>query len=70
MYVIQSGETCVVEALHDPYGLKIGLVYETEVEKKMLLFHRFDCKTDSVLTILELDGLDINYFGGYYYFFF
>lgn len=53
-----------MEAQPDAIGLKIGLVYDTIFETKELLFQRFACKNDSVLTISELDYDDVSWFGG------
>ena len=63
MYMIDPGETKVVEANPDPTGLKVAIVYAVDPEKKELLYHRFFCKNDGVLNITELTGDDVSYYG-------
>ena len=64
MYIIGPGESTVIEANPDAVGLKLGIVYQTEIERNELHFHRFTCANDSKLTITILDGQNITYFGG------
>lgn len=64
LYIIESGENCKVEANPDAIGLKIGVIYDTKIDKQEFLFHRFTCNNDSVLTITEMEGLDIQFYGG------
>jgi len=63
MYIIGPGDSAVIEANPDAVGLKLGIVYQTEIERNELFFHRFTCSNDSVLTITILDGQNITYFG-------
>ncbi len=63
---MEPGENCKVEANPDAIGLKIGLVYDTKKEKQEMLFHRFTCSNDSVLTITEMEGTDVQFYGGCY----
>ncbi len=63
MYTIEPGESVQVESQPDPTGLKIGLVYDCSMERKELLYQRFVCKNESVLTISEIDYEEISWFG-------
>lgn len=65
MYVLEPGETKKVEAgLSDPYGLKVGIVYDAAPEGQYLLYQRWQVKNESVLTITYVNGGDISTFGG------
>jgi hypothetical protein len=66
MYVIEPGESTIIEANPDAVGLKLGIIYNTEKERNELYFHRFTCNNDSTLTITTSDGENISYFGGDY----
>ena len=64
MYIVESGETQLVEANPDAIGLKLGIIYETRREKQELLFHRFTCNNDSILTVVSMEGTEIDHYGG------
>lgn len=65
MYVLEPGETKTVQAgLSDPYGLKIGIVYDAAPEGQYLLYQRWQVTNESVLTITYVNGGDISTFGG------
>ena len=63
MYLLQPGESKLVETNPDPVGLKLGIIYDVNVAKKELLYHRFSCKNDGTLNITEVKGDDISYYG-------
>jgi len=63
LYVIEPGATILVESQPDATGLKVGLVYDCSLDTKELFYQRFVCKTDSTLTISEIDGEEISWFG-------
>ena len=63
LYVIEPGSTVLVESQPDATGLKIGLVYDVDLAKKEFHYQRFVCKTDSVLSISEIDYDEISWFG-------
>jgi hypothetical protein len=58
------GESKQVEAQPDPYGLKIGIVYDAAPETQELMFQMWKVKNESVLTITYVNGGDISTFGG------
>lgn len=64
MYIINPGETQLCEANPDAIGLKLGIIFETRREKQEFYFHRFTCNNDSVLTIVSMEGQEIDHFGG------
>lgn len=65
MYIVGPGESAMIEANPDAIGLKLGIIYQTEKERNELLFHRFTCNNDSILTITIINGENITYFGGF-----
>lgn len=68
MYVINPAESMQVEALSDPYGLKIAIVYDAAPDGQVLMYQRWGAKNDSVLTITSISGADISTFGGSIFF--
>jgi hypothetical protein len=64
MYILMPGESQVVEANPDPIGLKVGIVYDTIRDTQDLLYHRFSCKNDCLLTLTSIEGDDVDYYGG------
>lgn len=63
MYVVEPGQTQIVETNPDPIGLKVGVIYDIQFEKNELLYHRFLCKNDGILNITDLNGDEISYYG-------
>lgn len=63
LYVIEPGSTVLVESQPDATGLKVGLVYDCLLDTKEIFYQRFVCKTESCLTISEIDGEEISWFG-------
>lgn len=63
LYVIEPGSTVMVESQPDATGLKVGLVYDCSLDTKEMFYQRFVCKTESILTISEIDGEEISWFG-------
>ena len=68
MFIIEPGEAKQVEALTDPIGLKIAIVYDAAPEGQYLLYQRWQVSNNSVLTITYMNGGDISTFGGCKYF--
>ena len=66
MFIIEPGEAKQVEALTDPIGLKIAIIYDAAPEGQYLLYQRWQVKKDSVLTITYINGGDISTFGGFH----
>ena len=64
MYVLEPGETKVVEALTNPGGLKVGVVYDAVPDTQVLLYQRWQCKNETQLTITYMNAGDISTFGG------
>ena len=58
------GESKQVEAQSDPYGLKIGIIYDAAPESQELMYQMWKVKNESVLTITYVNGSDISTFGG------
>lgn len=63
LYVIEPGQTTLVEANPDPTGLKAGIIYAVDVDRKEFLYHRFLLKNDGTLNITEIHGDDISFYG-------
>lgn len=63
LYMVDPNQSIQVEANPDPTGLKIGIIYAINLDKKEFLYHRFLCKNDGTLNITELTGDDISYYG-------
>ena len=64
MYVLMPGESKQIEAQADPYGLKVGIVYDAAPEGQILMYQMWKVKNESVLTITYVNGGDISTFGG------
>ncbi len=64
MYIIEPGESKEVQALSDPIGLKVAVVYDAAPDEQMLLYQRWQCKLSSTLTVTYINGGDISTFGG------
>lgn len=64
MYVVEPGESVDVNALTNPNGLKIGIVYDAVPESEVLLYQRFTSKNKATLTITHVSAGDISTFGG------
>ena len=64
MYVLEPGESKEVEAMSDPIGLKIGIVYDAAPDGQILMYQRWAVKNESVLTITSMNGPEIATFGG------
>lgn len=62
MYVLAPGDSQVVETNPDPIGLKIGIIYDVDVNKKEMYYHRFFCKNDGTLNITDI-GEQVSYYG-------
>lgn len=52
--MILPGETTVVEAIPNPIGLKLSVVYHTNAETKQVLYRRWSVKNDAVIEILSI----------------
>ena len=63
LYVLEPGQAGQVEANPDPTGLKIGIIYAVNIDKREFLYHRFLCKNDGTLNITEVRGDDISFYG-------
>jgi hypothetical protein len=65
MYIIEPGQSCVVEAMPDAVGLKVGIVYQTSSATQELFYARFFCKNECQFNInLISEHGEISYFGG------
>lgn len=64
MYVLMPGESKQIEAQADPYGLKVGIIYDAAPEGQILMYQMWKVKNESVLTITYVNGGDISTFGG------
>jgi len=64
MYILEPGESKPVEALTDPIGLKIAIVYDAAPDGQVLMYQRWAVKNESVLTITSINGTDIATYGG------
>ncbi len=64
MNIIEPGESKKVTASSDPIGLKVAVVYDAAPEGQQLLYHRWQCKNESVLTVTYMNGAEISTFGG------
>lgn len=64
MYILDPGESKQVEAIPHDYGLKVGVVYDAKSEGQVLMYQRWGCKNESVLTVTFMNGGDISTFGG------
>lgn len=65
MYILEPGESKQVEAaLSNPIGLKIAIVYDAAPDGQLLMYKRWQCKNESVLTITSINGEDIATYGG------
>lgn len=64
MYILEPGESKPVEALSDPIGLKIAIVYDAAPDGQVLMYQRWAVKNESVLTITSINGADIATYGG------
>lgn len=45
-------------------GLRVGVVYDAISDKQRLMYQRWACKNESVLTVTYMNGGDISTFGG------
>ena len=64
MYILEPGESKVVEAASDPIGIKVAIVYDAQPEGQQLFYHRWQCKNNAQLTVTYMNGADISTFGG------
>ena len=64
MYTMEPGESIELEALTNPIGLKIGIVYDAVPDSHVLLYQRWRCKNKSTLTVTSMESGDISTFGG------
>ena len=65
MYILEPGESKQVEAsLSNPIGLKIAIVFDAAPDGQLLMYKRWQCKNESVLTITSINGEDIATYGG------
>lgn len=64
MYIVDPGETKLVEAASDPIGLKIALVYDAQPDGQILKYQRWAIKNDKVLTITGLKNEEISTVAG------
>eukprot|EP01035_Chromulina_nebulosa_P018217 gene18217-23883_t len=63
MYIIEPGESKQVEAIPHDYGLRVGIIYDAKSEGQVLMYQRWVCKNESVLTVTFMNGGDISTFG-------
>lgn len=63
LYVVEPGQSGVVESTPDALGLKIGLVYDINPKTHELFYARFVSKNDAVLNISEVSNDDISWYG-------
>ena len=64
MYIVEPGETKQLEALPHESGLRVGIVYDARAEDQCLMYQKWTCKNESVLTITFMNGGDISTYGG------
>jgi hypothetical protein len=64
LYVVEPGTSCVVEAMPDPVGLKMGVIVGTSLSPQELIYQRFQCKNEAIFNISEIVGEDISFYGG------
>eukprot|EP01035_Chromulina_nebulosa_P020722 gene20722-26866_t len=62
LYLIESGQSLLVEANPDPIGLKLGVLYAINPDKQEFHYHRFLCKNDGTLNITELKDQEISFY--------
>ena len=68
MYSLDPGASCVVEALSNPIGLKVGIVFDAvpDADQKkggQLKYQRWAVKKEKVLTITALEREEITAVG-------
>ena len=63
LYIVEPGESTVVEANADAVGLRLGVIYDA-LDNRDILFYRFSCNNDSVLTVTSVDPKVIQHYGG------
>lgn len=63
MYILDPGESKQVEAIPHDYGLKVSIVYDAKSEGQVLMYQRYSCKNESVLTVTFMNGGDVSTFG-------
>lgn len=67
LYMILPEETKVVEALPNPIGLKIAIVYHCELSTNTVFYRRLSVKNDAILEVLKIsENGEITINGGNY----
>lgn len=64
MYIIEPGESQIVQSASDPIGLKIAIVYDAAPDGQVLFYQRWQVKNKTTLTVTYCNGSDISTFGG------
>lgn len=64
LYLVEPGESVLLEAQPDAVGLKVGVVYDVTTDTQEILYQRFSCKNESILNVSELVNDDISWYGG------
>jgi len=68
MYTLDPGQSIVVEAITNPIGLKVAIIYDAIPDKDerkpgRLEYQRWAVKKDKILTITNFERSDISTFG-------
>jgi hypothetical protein len=58
-YIINVGETIDVEAMSNPIGLKVAIVFSANTKTQEVRYKRWKCANDSTFSISYMNGHDI-----------
>jgi hypothetical protein len=56
MYVIEPKETIKVEGNMKHAGLKVAIIYDASPDGNVLMYHRWQCRNKSVISIAAMKG--------------